>query len=140
VSRLGKALSALMRWPRKKRPVAALEAMDQIRKSKETPARKRLLCECVQAYAPLEDEQRIEVDSLLDKPKWAGVKAMFKTWSEEGEEKGRRETLLEQLEVKFAPLSETVRRRLTAWPAEKLPELGRALLKAQSLRELGLED
>ena len=71
-----------------------------------------------------------------------------KTWFEEGVEKGlekglhagERRMLLAQLEGRFGPLSETARQRLEAWPVEQLTELGRALLRANSLAELGLED
>ena len=48
--------------------------------------------------------------------------------------------LRDQLEVRFGPLSEQAQQRLTSWPAGRLRELGRALLTAQSLQELGLED
>jgi len=69
---------------------------------------------------------------------------MVKTWSEEGEErgelKGKRELLLKLLKCKFPDLSQATRQRLTEWPVEKLEEVGVALLTAQSLRDLGLED
>ncbi len=48
--------------------------------------------------------------------------------------------LLEQLELKFPPLSQAARERVANWPLEKVKEVGRALIKAQSLSELGLED
>jgi hypothetical protein len=44
------------------------------------------------------------------------------------------------LYLDFGPLSETVRQRLETWPAEQVTDLGRALLRAKSLAELGLED
>jgi hypothetical protein len=69
---------------------------------------------------------------------------MAKTWTERGEERGlirgRRETLQLQLEEKFGPLSPAVLQRLESWSADQLRELTRALLRAESLRELGLED
>jgi len=145
---LAMAWSALMRWPRERRAKAAVEALDRIVASPESPARKMLLCECVQAYAPLEDDQRVELYSLLEQPQRQGVRAMVKTWSEEGEErgmekgilKGQRQILLNLLKTKFPDLSETARQRLNEWPAEKLLDLSLTLLKAQSPRELGLED
>ncbi len=141
---LGIAWSALMRWSRKQRAQAAVEALDRIVASAESPARKMLLCECVQAYAPLEDDQRLEIYSLLKQPEHEGVRAMVKTWSEEGEErgilKGQRELLLKQLVVKFPTLSKAARERVASWPLEKINEVGVAMFNAQSLRELGLED
>jgi Domain of unknown function (DUF4351) len=69
---------------------------------------------------------------------------MNTTWYEKGLEKGlekgRRETLREQLEARFAPLSPKVLQRLEQLTADQLKDLGKALLHAQSLRELGLED
>jgi hypothetical protein len=44
------------------------------------------------------------------------------------------------LQERFGPLSAGVRERLQSWPAERLPELGRAVLKARSRAELGLDD
>lgn len=137
---LAMAWSALMRWPRHERARAAVEALDRIVASPESPARKMLLCECVQAYAPLEEDQRIELYSLLQQPERQGVRAMVKTWTEEAREDALRDLLLDQLETKFPGFSESARQRLMEWPVEKLKELGRALLKAQSLQELGLED
>ena len=68
-----------------------------------------------------------------------------KTWHEEGREEGipqgQRALLLTLLETRFgSPISETATLRLGSWPADKLTELGRAMLAAQSLKELGLED
>jgi hypothetical protein len=127
---LAVARSALMRWPRRQRAQAAVAALERIVASQESPTRKQLLCECVQAYAPLEEDQRVELQSLLQEPQLQGVRAMVKTWTEEGAEKGKRELLLDQLETKFPNLSQTARQRLTEWPVAKLRELGRALLKA----------
>jgi hypothetical protein len=53
---------------------------------------------------------------------------------------GQRQMIQGQLEVRFGPLSETARQRLEKWPREKVRELSIALLTAQSLKELGLED
>jgi hypothetical protein len=55
-------------------------------------------------------------------------------------ELGQIALIREQLEARFGALSETVLQRLDAWPTDRLPELGRALLRAGSLAELGLED
>ena len=69
---------------------------------------------------------------------------MATTWFEQGVEKGvekgQRQLLQSQLEEQFGPLSEHVRRRLQSWPVEALEGLGVALLRAKSLKDLGLED
>jgi len=136
---LGVAWSALMRWPREQRVQAALEAIEHIAASGENGWRKLLLTECVQAYAPLNVSQRIELNTLLDEPE-RGMQAMIKTWSEEAEERALRFVLQEQLDERFGPLSVQVGRRLAELSADKLKPMIRAVMRAQSLRELGLED
>jgi hypothetical protein len=144
---LGIAWSALMRWPRPQRAQAAVAALDRIVAGTESPARKMLLCECVQAYAPLDDAQRVELYSLLQEPQNQGVRAMVKTWSEvakeegqkEGEAKGKRDLVLKLLKARFPDLSPTAQQRVKEWPVEKVEEVGIALLTARSLRDLGLE-
>jgi len=59
---------------------------------------------------------------------------------EKGLEKGQRQLLRELLEANFGQLSATVLERLEKLPADRIRALGKALLKARSLRELGLED
>jgi hypothetical protein len=58
----------------------------------------------------------------------------------EGRVEGQRELLAAQLEARFGRLTRQVRKRLQALPAQDLTPLGRALLTAPSLRELGLEN
>jgi hypothetical protein len=65
---------------------------------------------------------------------------MVKSLVEEGIEKGQRALLERQLARRFGPLSAAVQRRFAAWPADRLAELGEAILTATSLRELGLEE
>ncbi len=61
---------------------------------------------------------------------------MYTNWFEWELYQGPRE----QLEVRFGPLATSTQERLQQWPTERLPELARAFVTAQSLRELGLED
>ena len=73
---------------------------------------------------------------------------LFDRVRQEGQQEGRQEGLVQgqrqfflmQLEERFGPLSPRVHEAVQALVAERLPELGRALLRAQSLRELGLEE
>jgi hypothetical protein len=134
------AWSALMRWPRPQRARVAVEALDRIVSGTQSPARKMLLCECVQAYAPLDDAQRVELYSLLQEPQHQGVPAMIKTWSEEAREEGKRDIVLKLLKARFPDLSPTAQQRVKEWPVEKVEEVGIALLTARSLGDLGLEE
>jgi len=69
---------------------------------------------------------------------------MIKTWTEVAREEGRleerRRQVLRFLEIRFTLLSELVRQRVAAWPADRLEELCDALFAGQSPREVGLED
>lgn len=52
--------------------------------------------------------------------------------------KGQRTLLREQLEARFGDLPPAAVKRLEAWPGDRLTELGRALMNATSLEEIGL--
>ena len=77
---------------------------------------------------------------------------MNTTWYEKGLEKGleqglekgreqeRRAVLRDLVEEKFGPLSPQVQERLQQLAADRLVGLAKAVLRAQSLRELGLEE
>lgn len=96
-----------------------------------------------QAYAPLTPKERRNLDARLVSESYSGVQAMVKTWyeqgEEKGEEKGQRKLLRDQLEARFGALKDSALKKLENWPADKLPQLGKALLTAKSLKELGLE-
>ena len=59
---------------------------------------------------------------------------------EKGMEKGRRATLRELLEERFGPLSPKLEDRLERLSLDQVISLTRAVIHAQSLKELGLED
>ena len=60
---LGVGWSALMGWPGQLRASAAAQALERIVHNQDSPGRKRMLCECIQAYALLEADQRLELNS-----------------------------------------------------------------------------
>ena len=64
---------------------------------------------------------------------------MTVTWYDQGVQQGQRELILSLLETRFGSLSMQARARLESWPAEALGDLAKALLTAESRRELGLE-
>lgn len=122
--------------------------------SPENAYRKSLLCECVSAYLPIDEEQRQQYEEMLRNHPDSGVQAMQLGFLDHIEQrgelrgelrgvqigvlKGQRDLLCEQLEARFGSLPPTARAKLEAWPGEKLTELGRALVLASSLDELGL--
>jgi hypothetical protein len=97
-----------------------------------------------EVHLPPEGPQLEEYEALLRTEPYREVLPVATTWFEQGVEKGldtgQRELIRDQLEARFGELSDPVKRRLAEWPGDRLKELGRALLRAASLRELGLED
>ncbi|HWB07925.1 MAG TPA: DUF4351 domain-containing protein [Pirellulales bacterium] len=140
---LGVALAALMRVPNERRIQLAGAAIQRLVHSSENAYRKTLLCECVSAYLPLDDGQRQQFESMLRNHPDPEVKAMemglLDHVEQRGKLEGQRELLRQLLETRFGPLSPAVVARLQAWPGDGLPELGRALLSATSLAQLGLD-
>jgi hypothetical protein len=130
----------------------AAEALRRIQGAPLTDQQRYLLGECVQAYLPLDEEQQQQFERLGATEPYRGVQVMKQTiastWYEKGVEQGlekgrdqeRRTVLREQLEERFGPLSAAVQERLQQMPADRLTPLVRAVLRAQSLKELGLED
>ena len=137
---LGVALSALMRIPEERRAQLKAQALQRLATSGENDWRRFLLCEFVEAYLPLAGPQLAEYEQLLVTESFKEARMIGQTSYEKGVEKGQRALLQRQLERKFGPLNPATQERLGSWPAERLAELGDALLTAQSLRELGLED
>ena len=54
-----------MRVPRERRITLAAEAMQRLVHCPENAYRKTLLCECVSAYLPVDEEQRRQFEGLL---------------------------------------------------------------------------
>lgn len=141
---LGVALSALMHVPKERRIALANEALVRIVHSPENSYRKTLLCECVSAYLPTDEEQQRQFEDMVRNHPDPGVQAMqigfFDHVEQRGELKGQREMLREVLEGRFGRLPTAVIARLAACPADRLRELGRGLFSANSIEELGLSD
>ncbi|MBM3224403.1 MAG: DUF4351 domain-containing protein [Candidatus Tectomicrobia bacterium] len=152
---LGVALAALMRASPTQRAALGAAAWRRLLQCPENEYRRYLLCECVDAYLPVDDVQRQEFETLVLRDPDPGVQQMATTLLErmrqegrqEGQQEGRQEgTLLGQREFvvmllteRFGPLSPAVQAQIQTLSAERLAALGRALLTATSLQELGLE-
>ncbi|HEV3341605.1 MAG TPA: DUF4351 domain-containing protein [Pirellulales bacterium] len=144
---LGVALAALMRVTKERRIQLAGEALERLVHCPENAYRRTLLCECVGAYLPLDEQQRQQFENMVRNHPDPGVKAMEMSLLDhveqrgklEGKLEGQRELLRQLLETRFGPLSPAAVARLQAWPGDRLTELGRALLTATSLTQLGLD-
>ncbi len=92
--------------------------------------------------------RRQELEALLRTERYQGTQAMAVTTFEKGMQaglqqglqRGMRMMLQKQLEIRFGPLGPGVQQRLESLGPEQLKALTVALLTAQSLEELGLED
>jgi hypothetical protein len=84
-----------------------------------------------------------DYENLLVTPPYQGARKYGKTSRElgyeEGERKGQQKLLRELLAQRFGALSEQAIKHLEDLTEEQLVELGKKLLTASSLRELGLE-
>jgi hypothetical protein len=149
---LGAALASLMPVPEARRAELKAEALQRIEAGGDNNYRKYLLAEFVDAYWSLNEAQRRMFEAMMNTEPYGGAKVMMQTTfergMEEGERKGKREGKTEGqqellqilLEERFGPLPQSAVERLQAWSDEKLREVARALLRANSLKELGLED
>jgi Domain of unknown function (DUF4351) len=137
---LGVALSALMRVSEERRVELKAQAIERLATSRENEWRRYLLCECVEAYLPLEGRQLAEYEQLLQTECYKEAYTMAVTSFEKGVEKGQRLLLQRQLERRFGRLSPPALERLAAWPGDRLEDLAEAFVTAASLKDLGLED
>jgi hypothetical protein len=145
---LGVALAALMKVSPDRTAWLAAEALRRIVGAPLSEQQRFLLGDCVQAYLRLEKTQRQEFERLIALPQYEGVKAMNATWYDRGLEKGlekgraegRRAALRELLEQRFGPLPPRVKDRLQRVQEKRLVQLTGAVLRAKSLKELGLDD
>jgi Domain of unknown function (DUF4351) len=136
---LGVALASMMRIAAEAKAKAKADALQKIATSAEPEMRKYLLCECVEAYLPLEEVQMKEYEQLLVTPAYQGARKFGRTSFEQGQLVGQQELLRQQLANRFGPLNEEVSKRLQSCSEEQLLELANKILTASSLRELGLE-
>ena len=104
-----------------------------------TEERRMLLAEFVQANLQLDDSQKQEMEKLLATERYASVRAMNKTTFEKGFEKGQVEILQAVMEERFGTLPPAILNRLQRMSASELLALGKAVVRVESLSELGLD-
>lgn len=136
---LGLALSALMKLPVEDSARIKAEGLAKIARAKENTARVELLTECFNNYLKLDATAEPEFERL-QKELFPEGKEVVNTIKEQGRLLGKREVVRTLLEKKFEPLPAEVTQRLDALPIERLDEIVRGILTAQSLKELGLSD
>jgi hypothetical protein len=137
---VGAALSSLMRVPPERRAEVYAEALKRIAKSGENDYRVYLLAECLEAYANLGEAETERLEKLLTTEQYQEVRPIMITTYERGRFAERLESALLQLEEKFGPLSPEVRQRVESMPPDTLRQTMIAFVKAESLKDLGLQD
>jgi hypothetical protein len=139
---LGVALSALMPIPKERVVWLGAEALRRLAGAPLTDQQRFLLGECVQAYLPVDEQQKQELEQLLETESYSEVRAMNKTIYEEGIEKGRRvgqlELVCSMLERRFGPVSADLRTHVEQLSMEELGRLALRIGAAATLAELGL--
>lgn len=147
---LGVALSALMKIPRERVAWLGAEALRRLAGAPLSDQRRFLLGECVQAYLPLDEQEKQVLEGLLQTESYVEVRAMNKTVYEEGLEKGiekgiekgRRVGYLDMIcsviEERFGSVSADLTGHLEQLPVEELRRLALKIGTASSLAELGL--
>jgi hypothetical protein len=137
---LGVALSSLMRVPPERRAELHAEALKRIARSGENDWRRFLLAECLEAYGNLDEAQRQQMQALLATEPYQEARPLMITTYERGILQGQRQVALLWLEAKFGPLAPEARQRLEALSPEQLQQLVLDIGKAQSLKDLHLQD
>jgi hypothetical protein len=84
--------------------------------------------------------QKGRLQALLATEQYQEVQPLMITTYERGIIQGQRLSVLLQLETKFGALSAAVKQRVESLTPEALRQMQVAILKAESLKELGLED
>jgi hypothetical protein len=137
---LGVALSSLMRVSAERRAELHAEALKRIALSGENDWRRYLLAECVEAYGDLDETQRQRLKALLTTEQYQEVRPYMITTFERGRIEERREMALLLLDAKFGPLTPEVRKKVEALEPGQLRQLLLDFVKAQSLKDLHLDN
>lgn len=152
---LAPALASLMGHTGRSAAEHKLDCLRPVARAAVDEAARFLLVNCIETYVQLDRADREEYERLLAEEPTEEVAAMEMTWADtleaKGMEKGRREGLAEgevkgmraviedQLERRFGTLSPRSRKRLEAIDSpDELSRLAGRVLDAGSLDELGL--
>ena len=136
---LGVALTSLMRVPKERRVELQADGLDRIARSSQNDWRRFLLAETLQAYSDLDPAEWQRLQTLLVTDKYREARPMTLTYYERGQLHERLEATLLLLEARFGPLAPAVKQRVETKSPEELRQLQVALVRAQTLKELGLE-
>jgi hypothetical protein len=134
---LGVALSALMRISPERVAWLGAEALRRLREAPLTEQQRFLLADCVEAYLPLDEGQKQELQHLKTTKTYEGVREMNETSYEKGRRVERLEVVCIWLEKKFGPVPQDLRTHLEGLSMDKLQRWIEQIPTATSLAELG---
>ncbi len=153
---LGVALSALMKIDKERIAWLGAEALRRLAEAPLTDQQRFLLCECVDAYLPLDPKSREVFERIKLGEPYTKVRAMNQTTYERGEkrgeergelrgeERGRTNTQVQIAEAilreRYGPLDQTALKRLREFPLNRVQEILLQSMHGKSLAELGLAD
>jgi hypothetical protein len=140
------ALTGLMNVPADERARVKAESLRRAAHGHLDPRRRAVLVECVESFTVLDQQQRQAFEELLASKAYQRAKAMQKTIYDEARElglaEGQRKSecnwLLILLEQKFGTVPLATRKRIERLTSDEREQLIRDLLRATSLKELGL--
>jgi hypothetical protein len=133
---LGVALAALMRIPQDRVVWLGEQALRRLAMAPLSEQQRFLLSECVEAYLPVTEEQKEELKRQAVGVSSKGATMANKTSYDFGVE----EATQTFLEGKFGVVPEAVRVRLKSYSYSDLKKLIKAIPRASSYRELGLDE
>src|SRR5262249_46302607 len=120
------------------------EGLKRIARSGENDFHRFLLAECLEAYADLDEAQKRRLEALLPTGQDQEVRPIMITTYERGINQGiiqgERQLAISQLEARFGPLPRAVKQRVEALASPELRQIMLEYYKAQSLKDLGLEE
>lgn len=134
---LGVALTALMQIPTDQAAKLGAEALRRLTEAPLTEQQRFLLADCVQAYLPLDEQQRREYEQMVIGESYSKVMAMNQTVFEKGIEKGRQDSLLRLGQRRFGSASKEIEMRIRSiHDVDRLEALTDRILDAQNWDEL----
>jgi hypothetical protein len=120
----------------------SFESLERIAARDRGHYRKLLLLNVLEAFLNMNEQQQREYQELMYREQYREARefmqATFDRGLEMGYEQGQRDLIAELLRDRFGPVVGDVTRHLEALASDELVALGRRLLRATSLDELGL--
>lgn len=134
---LAPAVSALMKPSRLGKVAQKFQSLLAMARSGVDEARLALLTNVVETYLKLDNAEQANFKALTATPEGKEIEMVVSVYEVRGIEKGKRETLLRLIELKFRSVQESIRVRLEAiTDIDELDGLLDTIYNAQSIEEI----